>query len=96
MVVRAALLKAQPNPSITPRRSDAYYGQIGNGLGDVIDIAPAFAIRKAIRDSAMACCRRLLCAPRYELWRHQADMGQRASMRAIVGYRVCFGACRAV
>jgi hypothetical protein len=54
MVVRAALLKAQPHPSITSRRSDAYHGQIGNGLGKMIDIAPAFAIRKAIRDSAMA------------------------------------------
>jgi hypothetical protein len=62
MVVRAALLKAQPHPSITSRRSDAYHGQIGNELGNVIDIAPAFAIRRAIRDSAMACCRRLLCA----------------------------------
>ena len=62
MDVRAALLKAQPNLLITSRRSDAYHGQIGNGLGNVTDIAPSFAIRKAIRDSAMACCRRLLCA----------------------------------
>ena len=82
MVVRAALLKAQPNPSITSRRSDAYHGRIGNGLGKMIDIAPAFAIRRAIRDSAMACCRRLLCANVIKFGGIRPTW-VRASMRAI-------------
>jgi len=95
MVVRAAVLKAQPHPSITSRRSDAYHGQIGNGLGNVIDIVPAFAIRRAIRDSAMACCRRLLCANVIKFGGIRPTWVG-ASMRAILGsrratYRVVFG-----
>jgi len=40
--------------SITSHRTDAYYRQIGNGVGNGIGIFPAFVTIKASRGSDMA------------------------------------------
>ena len=52
-LVRAGFLRARPHTRITPRRTDAYYGQIRSGEGNGIDIVVAVVTGRASRGSVM-------------------------------------------